>query len=56
MKKKNSDLDFELTISIIVGVVAVSILVFACCYASSKIIMLEDRIHELESNTEIIEK
>lgn len=53
MKKKN-DLDFDLTISIIVGIVAISILVFACCYASTRIIKLEERIYELESNIEKI--
>ena len=30
LKKKNSDLDFELTISIIVGIVAITMLVFSC--------------------------
>ena len=56
LKKKNSELDFELTISIIVGIVAISILVFACCYASTRIIKLEERIHELESNIERVEE
>ena len=54
--KKNSDLDFELTLSIIIGIVSITILVFACCYASTRIIKLEERVHELESNIERVEE
>ena len=53
MRKKN-DLDFEMTLSILVGIVSMTILVFACCYASTRIIKLEERVYELESNNQTI--